>query len=90
VLFCRNLRETSLQIFKLIVTAFFTLLAVCISRKKRQQGTDSLKTADFTIALGSCNKQNIPTFMDDVGLQPTQTYGWGGDNVYANTINMQS
>ncbi|MEX0273885.1 MAG: alkaline phosphatase D family protein [Flavobacteriaceae bacterium] len=44
---------------------------------------------DFAIAFGSCNKSGLPNVLwDDVlGLRPN-VWIWGGDNIYADTEDM--
>tara|TARA_R110002012_G_scaffold321191_4_gene548019 strand:- start:5421 stop:6470 length:1050 start_codon:yes stop_codon:yes gene_type:complete len=79
-----------MKFLKLIATTFSTLWAICMFAQKEQQGTERLKTTDFTIAFGSCNKQNVPNLLwDDVLTADPDLWIWGGDNVYADTDNMQ-
>ncbi|AWX43329.1 Alkaline phosphatase [Flagellimonas maritima] len=45
--------------------------------------------AVFTIAFGSCNKQNETNpFWDDILHQNPDVWIWGGDNIYADTKDM--
>ncbi|MDO6518344.1 alkaline phosphatase D family protein [Zobellia uliginosa] len=51
---------------------------------------DSTVTADFTLAFGSCNKQDETNFLwDDILKTQPDVWVWGGDNIYADTDNMQ-
>ncbi len=51
---------------------------------------DTLFVSDFTIAFGSCNKQNVPNLLwDDVLNSKPNVWIWGGDNVYADTDDMK-
>ncbi|ADV50039.1 hypothetical protein Celal_2757 [Cellulophaga algicola DSM 14237] len=60
---------------------------------KAQTDTTAIATtkmADFTIAFGSCNKNSIPNLLwDDILNTHPDVWIWGGDNVYADTDNMQ-
>ncbi len=45
--------------------------------------------SEFVIAFGSCNKQNIENvFWDDILKEEADVWIWGGDNIYADTDNM--
>ena len=45
--------------------------------------------SDYTIAFGSCNKQNLENKLwDDILQQKPDIWIWGGDNVYSDTDNM--
>ena len=49
-----------------------------------------LTEADFTIAFGSCNKQNSTNVLwDDVLLHNPEIWIWGGDIIYADTRDMR-
>ncbi|MBS9461479.1 alkaline phosphatase family protein [Flagellimonas sp. 389] len=44
----------------------------------------------FTVAFGSCNKQNEANpFWDDILKENPDVWIWGGDNIYADTENME-
>ncbi|MFN4764284.1 alkaline phosphatase D family protein [Gillisia sp. Q332] len=50
---------------------------------------NSIESADFTIAFGSCNKQNLPQpLWDPIIANKPDVFIWGGDNIYADTRNM--
>ena len=69
------------------------LLISCGSQKKTENKISENSprtTADFTIAFGSCNKADVPNLLwDDILSQNPDIWIWGGDNVYADTDNMQ-
>ncbi|SNZ00375.1 alkaline phosphatase D family protein [Flagellimonas pacifica] len=72
--------------------SFFVFLFGCRSKEKEplssQVGSEGLDSI-FVIAFGSCNKQNIPNpFWDDILDQHPDVWIWGGDNIYADTDNM--
>lgn len=62
---------------------FFLVLSCGSSVKKEDK-----KKADFTIAFGSCNRQNEeqPLWNSILKNQP-DVFLWGGDNIYADTDN---
>ena len=46
--------------------------------------------SDFTIAFGSCNRQDLNNLLwDDVRSAQPQIWIWGGDNIYADTDNVE-
>lgn len=48
-----------------------------------------VKKADYTIAFGSCNKQNSENLLwDDILSHKPSVWIWGGDNIYADTRDM--
>lgn len=48
------------------------------------------ESADFTIAFGSCNKQNLPQpLWDPIMANNPDVFIWGGDNIYADTPDME-
>lgn len=50
---------------------------------------NSVESADFTIAFGSCNKQNLPQpLWEPILANNPDVFIWGGDNIYADTRNM--
>lgn len=68
------------------------LLCICsimaISCGSHKNSTKEID--EFTIAFGSCNKASLPNLLwDDIlGTQP-DVWIWGGDNIYADTEDMQ-
>lgn len=73
---------------KLVKTSFLiatTILASCTSSKKISNSTVN----DFTIAFGSCNKQNIENILwKEVKKNNPNVWVWGGDNIYSDTDDM--
>ncbi|GAB5472992.1 MAG: hypothetical protein Mars2KO_10910 [Maribacter sp.] len=64
------------------------LLSACTSVKKPAAG--AAETPDFTIAFGSCNKIELKNLLwDDVLALEPDVWIWGGDNVYADTDDME-
>ena len=48
-----------------------------------------IESADFTIAFGSCNKQNLPQpLWGPIIANNPDVFIWGGDNIYADTPDM--
>ena len=48
-----------------------------------------VESADFTIAFGSCNKQDLPQpLWDPIIANQPDVFIWGGDNIYADTPDM--
>lgn len=45
---------------------------------------------DFVLAFGSCNRTNLPNLLwDDILNRTPDIWVWGGDNIYADTDDMQ-
>ncbi|WP_424494469.1 alkaline phosphatase D family protein [Salinimicrobium sp. GXAS 041] len=79
-----------LTLFCLIV-----LLNSCTSSKNStgssiENTTATSKKADFTIAFGSCNRQDLsqPLWEPIIAHKP-DVFIWGGDNIYADTEDME-
>lgn len=50
---------------------------------------ENLEKADYKIAFGSCNKQYETNLLwDDIQSNNPSVWVWGGDNIYADTRNM--
>ena len=46
--------------------------------------------SDFSIAFGSCNRQNVQNNLwYDIIAQNPKVWIWGGDNIYADTDDME-
>jgi len=68
---------------------FLVLLMLVACKSTKSPVTDSLQQSDFTIAFGSCNKSNLENSLwDDILNAKPDVWIWGGDNVYADTDNM--
>lgn len=66
---------------------FSVLFYNCGTNKKSI--SDVSENSDYTIAFGSCNKQNVKNELwDDVLNQNPDLWIWGGDNIYADTDDM--
>ncbi|MEO9569955.1 MAG: alkaline phosphatase D family protein [Polaribacter sp.] len=73
-------------VLRLSFFILFLLITSCSSSKKIN--TD--KNIDFTIAFGSCNKQNIKNKLwKEVKKNNPNLWIWGGDNIYSDTDNME-
>lgn len=69
-----------------ILALFF--LSSCTSIKK--PGVNAAEDPDFSIAFGSCNKSELKNLLwDDVLNEAPDVWIWGGDNIYADTDNME-
>lgn len=59
--------------------------------KSNVAATTKTKTNTFKIAFGSCNKQEVENLLwDDILAEHPDLWIWGGDNIYADTSNMDS
>ncbi|MFD1095489.1 alkaline phosphatase D family protein [Salegentibacter chungangensis] len=70
------------------LSIFFFLLASCGSQQETANA--ELQDPDFTIAFGSCNKQDEkqPLWRPILKNEP-DVFVWGGDNIYADSRNMK-
>lgn len=60
-----------------------------ILESKETVELNRVESADFTIAFGSCNKQNLPQpLWDPIIANKPDVFIWGGDNIYADTPDM--
>ncbi|WP_158976154.1 alkaline phosphatase D family protein [Cellulophaga sp. L1A9] len=76
---------------QIVFNAVFILFGLSLGYAQTAT-TDEATTerADFTIAFGSCNKSAIPNLLwDDILNTNPDVWIWGGDNVYADTNDMQ-
>ncbi|SHM99343.1 alkaline phosphatase D family protein [Polaribacter sp. KT 15] len=81
---------------KIIIIVFvaFTVYSCKTTFKSTENNTTSKqstndKTADFTLAFGSCNKPNQKNLLwDDVAAVNPDVWLWGGDIIYADTEDM--
>jgi alkaline phosphatase D len=72
------------------ITLAILLLISFYSCKKQTNKTPKIQNikVDFTIAFGSCNKQNTPTILwKEVKKNTPDLWIWGGDNIYSDTDN---
>lgn len=79
----------SLYLMKIVVTVWtLLLLSACTSFKKAKPS--AAESPDFTIAFGSCNKSELKNLLwDDVVALEPDIWIWGGDNIYADTNDME-
>lgn len=50
----------------------------------------TLQEPDFVLAFGSCNRTDLPNLLwDDILQEKPDVWVWGGDNIYADTDDMQ-
>ncbi|MFT6934166.1 MAG: alkaline phosphatase D [Maribacter sp.] len=70
---------------KILLFLCLTVAISCGSTKKMTKVNDV-----FTIAFGSCNKTSLPNLLwDDIQQTKPDVWIWGGDNIYADTDDMQ-
>ena len=75
---------------KTTITLAILLLFSFYSCKKQTNNTPKIQNTkvDFTIAFGSCNKQNKPNILwKEVKKNTPDLWIWGGDNIYSDTDN---
>ena len=70
---------------------FLILSLVSCKSSQFPSGSTAAREGDFRIAFGSCNKTDMENpFWDDIlGLEP-DLWIWGGDNIYADTGDMDT
>ena len=65
---------------------WLVLLLPVLSCKERAQEQPTPDETPFTIALGSCNRAELPNpLWDDILAAEPNLWIWGGDNIYADT-----
>ncbi|MEN8799329.1 MAG: alkaline phosphatase D family protein [Flavobacteriaceae bacterium] len=72
----------------MLYRGLFLILILLFSSCKSAVSTESNSNPDtnFTIAFGSCNKVDLPNVLwDDVLAAKPDIWIWGGDNIYADT-----
>jgi alkaline phosphatase D len=63
---------------------------LAIGCKPKLRTNEGFKNDDFTIAFGSCNKTEIDNLLwDDILDTGPDLWIWGGDNIYADTDDME-
>lgn len=80
-----------LNIFMMRIAQMFVTLFVLVGCKNtKSPATVAADLPDFTIAFGSCNKSDMKNLLwDDIENANPDIWIWGGDNVYADTDNME-
>jgi alkaline phosphatase D len=77
------------MLYKGLSLILFLLLLSC--KSAISTGPDSSPTSEFTIAFGSCNKVDLHNALwDDVLTAKPDVWIWGGDNIYADTDNLEA
>ena len=72
-----------------VVALFFGCKSTQTVTSAIDENTEKSGTV-FTVAFGSCNKQNEANpFWDDILKEHPDVWIWGGDNIYADTENME-
>lgn len=72
-----------------IALAILTMFTLVGCKSTHVPITSSGQKADFTIAFGSCNKSDLENLLwDDIVDANPDVWIWGGDNVYADTDNI--
>lgn len=67
----------------------FLILISCAVKPIKTNNSENIKV-DFTIAFGSCNKQSKTNVLWNEILKNTPNlWIWGGDNIYADTYDME-
>jgi alkaline phosphatase D len=80
----------NLVLKNLLKICCFIVSILLISCAKPKNNNQNVKT-DFTIAFGSCNKQNLQNILwKEIKKNKPNVWLWGGDNIYADTDNMDT
>jgi alkaline phosphatase D len=70
-----------------LISIITILLLSCSTNKKVSM--NEVKSTDFVLAFGSCNRTDLPNLLwDDILNTKPNVWVWGGDNVYADTDDM--
>lgn len=71
-----------------ILILFTLLFYSCLTPKAVAEKTSN--EPDFVLAFGSCNRTDLPNLLwDDIINTSPDLWVWGGDNIYADTDDMQ-
>lgn len=74
----------------IFVLGLLVVFSACKTVKPVETTVTTETKPDFTIAFGSCNKHDeVNPLWDDVLAANPNLWIWGGDNIYADTDNMQ-
>lgn len=72
-----------------LISIFSILLLSCSTNKKVT--VNKLDKIDFVLAFGSCNRTDLPNLLwDDILNTQPDVWVWGGDNIYADTDDMEA
>ena len=90
-----NSQNRLLKVFLISSCLFFSLQACRTTTSVKSDTTPSSAVneqkvqTDFVIAFGSCNRVDRPNlFWDDIAALEPDLWIWGGDNIYADTDDM--
>ena len=79
-----------MRTIKILFVSLLILLSCQMKEKKYQESGNSTQLKnDFVIAFGSCNNQNLENgFWNEILKNKPNVWIWGGDNIYADTEDM--
>ncbi|WP_435313025.1 alkaline phosphatase D family protein [Cellulophaga fucicola] len=74
----------------IFILGLLVIVSACKTSDVVEQKSVVASESDFTIAFGSCNKHDeVNPLWDDVLATNPDLWIWGGDNIYADTDNME-
>ncbi|MGJ8731766.1 MAG: alkaline phosphatase D family protein [Cellulophaga sp.] len=74
----------------IFILGLLVIVSACKTSDVVEQKPVVASESDFTIAFGSCNKHDeVNPLWDDVLATNPDLWIWGGDNIYADTDNME-
>ncbi|WKB81697.1 alkaline phosphatase D family protein [Cellulophaga lytica] len=74
----------------IFILGLLVVFGACKTTKTANTVVSPITKSDFTIAFGSCNKHDeVNPLWDDVLAANPNLWIWGGDNIYADTDNME-
>ena len=83
-----SIKYLFLMLTKILLPLLVFLLISCKSAEKVENPFNA--ETHFTIAFGSCNRQDLDNLLwDDIINANPQIWIWGGDNIYADTDDVQ-
>ncbi len=92
-LFCNIVKMGKMKKYTVVfgmLLLFVGCKSVSTSIENQEPDLKGTDRSDFTIAFGSCNRTNLKNLLwDDVLEINPAVWIWGGDNVYADTDNME-
>ena len=75
---------------KISLISIITILLLSCSINKKVS-INKVESADFVLAFGSCNRTDLPNLLwDDILNTQPDVWVWGGDNIYADTDDMEA
>ncbi|MCL5246085.1 alkaline phosphatase family protein [Cellulophaga sp. 20_2_10] len=74
----------------IFILGLLVIVSACKTSDVVEQKPVAVSESDFTIAFGSCNKHDeVNPLWDDVLATNPNIWIWGGDNIYADTDDME-